>query len=809
MTKKEDNIKINKKEIMASLINLLKWCLDLLRNQEHITGKEALKIITTLLSYKLIENKIDWSNYKIDLSIIDIGNLDEKEVKERIDTLYKNVKFSNYAINDDDNYNMSIMNIWDLMLAKHEKTKEIFKLNKHTILSNLKNETLKKLIKKINKIKLEEDEDLDINGAAYEEVIKDIMTGKVLGQYFTQPIVKNIVIDLIKPQMNESIYDPAMGTGGFLISAIRYLKKNNKDFDITKIKISGREADEDTYQLAMANMLISLGETINLEKGDSLREVIRESYDIVMANPPFGIKGINYNELNNYNIPIKSASSVNLFIQLIINILNKEGRAGVVLPDGKELFGNSKELIKIREYLLKSCDVKEIIYLPSDSFNYTTIRTCVIYFKKKKEEEEIILKKNKWIEEYETKSIKFYEYINEEKKNLLVEVDIKELIENNLSLNYKLYLKKEEREEKINEEIKYMSIGEICEIQNGKRIVNGHVESGEYPVLGGGGVTSFYTNIYTREEETCKISREGMSLNNCVMLLNYKYYLNSQGFTLISKDINILNKYIWYYLDNNKCLVYECGRGTAQIAIDIEEFKRIKLPIPSKERQAEVINYLELIIDNNDINEKKIINLKKLNEYYIKREMKINNNLEKLKNICILEIGGTPSREKKEYYENGNNLWVSVKELNGGYIYNTKEKLTEEGVNNSSVKLYEKDTVLFSFKLSIGKTAIAGVPLYSNEAIAGIKSKDENILKNKYLYYYLRNNNFTELGSGIIGNGSLNKKTLNEIKILILSKEKQEEIINYCEYNDRLIKQLEEEIEKNKLYMKKIIDEIK
>ena len=120
------------------------------------------------------------------------------------------------------------------------------------------------------------------------------------------------------------------------------------------------------------------------------------------------------------------------------------------------------------------------------------------------------------------------------------------------------------------------------------------------------------------------------------------------------------------------------------------------------------------------------------------------------------------------------------------------------GVQHSSVKLFAKDTILFSFKLSIGKTAIVGNPLYTNEAIAGILSKNNDLLNNKYLYYYLTINDFSKLGSGILGNGSLNKKSLEQIKIPIPSLERQKEIVEYCEYNDALIKQLEKEIEKNK-----------
>ena len=148
-------------------------------------------------------------------------------------------------------------------------------------------------------------------------------------------------------------------------------------------------------------------------------------------------------------------------------------------------------------------------------------------------------------------------------------------------------------------------------LQNGKRIVKAQVETGEYPVLGGGGFTSFYTNEYSREGKTCKISREGMSLYNCVMILNEKYYLNSQAFTIETKNKSLINNYLFYYLDNNKNEIFKCGRGTAQKAIDINMFKLIKIIIPSIEQQQEIIKYCEsndiLIkqLENNIIQNKK------------------------------------------------------------------------------------------------------------------------------------------------------------------------------------------------------------
>jgi restriction endonuclease S subunit len=166
--------------------------------------------------------------------------------------------------------------------------------------------------------------------------------------------------------------------------------------------------------------------------------------------------------------------------------------------------------------------------------------------------------------------------------------------------------------------------------------------------------------------------------------------------------------------------------------------------------------------------------------------------------VCDFNIGGTPSRKEPTYWDDGKNLWISVRELNGGYIYDTNEKITDLGVKKSSVKLFTKDTVLFSFKLSIGKTAIVGAPMYSNEAIAGINTKDINSLLNKYLYYYLTITDFSQSGVGAMSNGSLNKGSLALIQIPIPSLQTQQRIVQECERLDKLITDLEADIESDK-----------
>ena len=170
----------------------------------------------------------------------------------------------------------------------------------------------------------------------------------------------------------------------------------------------------------------------------------------------------------------------------------------------------------------------------------------------------------------------------------------------------------------------------------------------------------------------------------------------------------------------------------------------------------------------------------------------------KLGEVCDIKIGGTPNRKKNEYYTNGNNIWVSVKELNGNLVYDSKEKINDHGVKNSNVKLLPKDTILFSFKLSIGKLGIAAVPLYTNEAIAGLNSKNNDIILNKYLYYYLKNNDFKNIAHGSIGTGSLNSKDIANIEIPIPSLEKQKEIVKYLDFYDTSTKTSEQKIKELK-----------
>jgi len=617
-----------KTEFKTNLSTIFNYCLDVLRNNEHLTGDKALRTLAHLLDLRLLEpqfgNQIDIDTYEYDFSSYEDDIIEKHKAK-----LLSMVRFSNLAKEKEENIPKIMKCLWDEILSVHPITKNIFLKGKGFDIQH--QSTYKKLIDKLYTFDFEA-VDEDILGEAYEEVIKDIMTGKVLGQFFTPPKVKQMMIKLIDPQLKadgtiEKIFDPAMGTGGFLISSLRHLLQQSKTKGIkmnwnfiSNEGLGGREAEPDTYQLAISNMLISSGHMFNvLEKGDSIRNPITNKYDIILANPPFGIDGLTYNEilhpLRNEYMPIKSNSAVPLFLQAIIYMLKVNGRCAVVLPNGKELFSKGNELVAVREYLMKTCDLKEIYYLPP-VFTHTTISTCVFNFTKKREGNDVLETKIKvsktqketgreynFTKTHQTNKVKFYNYNPEnELKHLLNEVSIEEISKNGYSLNYAEYLNDEKEEEFYKDGIMLKSLGDICNIEQGNSLTKNDMINGDFNVIGGGKIIGTH-NKKNRDGNEITLTRVG-DIN--INFMEMPYYLTDNGFSIKSKTNLLLIKYLYYLLKNNNELIQKSYRGTAQKVISKTNLKLIKVPIPTIERQQEIVKNIEELNDENTKLQEKI-----------------------------------------------------------------------------------------------------------------------------------------------------------------------------------------------------------
>jgi len=160
--------------------------------------------------------------------------------------------------------------------------------------------------------------------------------------------------------------------------------------------------------------------------------------------------------------------------------------------------------------------------------------------------------------------------------------------------------------------------------------------------------------------------------------------------------------------------------------------------------------------------------------------------LEKLSTLVEINIGKTPARKESSYW-GGKYTWVAISDLKGSkYINSTKEGITEEGIINSKIKIVPKNTILFSYKLSIGKVAITKKPLYTNEAIASFPILDETKIDKDYLYYVLREFDFTDGGDRAVMGKTLNKAKLKKLKIPLPPLAEQQKIAAILDAADQL-----------------------
>ena len=150
----------------------------------------------------------------------------------------------------------------------------------------------------------------------------------------------------------------------------------------------------------------------------------------------------------------------------------------------------------------------------------------------------------------------------------------------------------------------------------------------------------------------------------------------------------------------------------------------------------------------------------------------------KLGEICEVQAGGTPSRNKKEFWVQGNIPWVKIKDINSKYISKVEEHITELGLQFSSAKLFSRGTILYTIFATIGEVAILDIDAATNQAIAGLHLKSEKVLK-EYLYFFLLSiRNRVKNDSRGVAQNNINLTYLKNIEVPIVENSIQQEICN-------------------------------
>ena len=233
----------------------------------------------------------------------------------------------------------------------------------------------------------------DMMGDAYEYLIKKFadMQKKNAGEFYTPREIVKMMVSLLEPKPGETVYDPACGTGGMLIEAVRQMDNSRLAYG----KLYGQEKNLSTSAIARMNLYLHGAKDFRITQGDTLRDPAflagnaLRTFDCVLANPPFSLKNWGSAEFssdpwgrNIWGVPTDKSADFAWVQHMVCSMDEKSGRCAVVLPQGA-LFHGGKEGA-IRKELLKSDKVEAAISLASGVFYSTGVSACVLFLRNDK-----------------------------------------------------------------------------------------------------------------------------------------------------------------------------------------------------------------------------------------------------------------------------------------------------------------------------------------------------------------------------------------------------------------------------------------
>ena len=257
----------------------------------------------------------------------------------------------------------------------------------------------------------------DEKGVAFEVFLGDFFK-RQSGQYLTPRVIIDFVVQMMQPQSNERILDPACGSGGFLFRAMNHIRKEMNDHydnsekrseaqqDSTKKRLFGIEVNKEIAHVAKMNMIFHNDDHTNIIITDALEELDRirertgnnefkeQSFDLILTTPPFGaMLSLSKNPyLEDYELwnqmnkagrkrPRKNQRIEIFFIERIWNFLKPgTGRAAVIIPDG--ILTNSS-LQGVRDFLLKRFQINAVVPLATTTFTQAAIGVSVVFLRRR------------------------------------------------------------------------------------------------------------------------------------------------------------------------------------------------------------------------------------------------------------------------------------------------------------------------------------------------------------------------------------------------------------------------------------------
>lgn len=685
-------------------------------------------------------------------------------------------------------------------------------------------ETLNLFLKELNFFQYDHSENL---GDAFEYLLSILGSQGDAGQFRTPRHIIDFIVEVIDPKKDESILDPACGTGGFLISAYKHILKSNKEKNLNPDEkeslmnnLSGYDISPDMVRLSQVNMYLHGFPNPHIYEYDTLTsdEKWEERFDVMMANPPFMTPKGGIRPHKRFSVQANRCEV--LFVDYIMEHLNNKGRAGIIIPEGI-IFQSGKAYKELRKNLVND-GLFSVVSLPAGVFNpYSGVKTSILFFDNeiaKKTKNVLFVKvesdgydlgaQRRKIEKNDLPNAstilkRFSEYVRAGEKKEIIESFI------NKSNNGFIVSK-----EKIAEGDDYNLSADRYKIVN--------IKSDKYPIvkladvvieMKDGGtpprdnpeyfgndinwcvVKDIRPEIYNTAEKLSNLGLKNSSakvwpVNSIIISLGASIghvgitkvpTATKQGLSgIVVNEDKILPEFLAHILRNRKNDIELLATG-----VTIKEVRPSKLqelftfPLPPLEIQKEIVRKIEIKQKAIDGAKQVIENLERERQYF-------SQSLRKLKGVEMIELGkiaevtAGQSPEGKYYNEINDGIPFYQGKTEFGDTFLGEPKVWTTKVT----KLAMEGDILMSVRAPVGPVNITKEKICIGRGLASIRAKN---IEQIYLFNFLRS-----IQNEITGNGgavfdSINKSQIERIIIPMVSIEAQKEIIEKVNIEERII----------------------
>ena len=494
--------------------------------------------------------------------------------------------------------------------------------------------TLNMFLKEINEFHYSHSEKL---GDAYEHLLSFMGSQGGAGQFRTPRHIIDFIVEIVNPQKNETILDPACGTAGFLISSFKHIltqntnKKPGDKLTAAERKqigenLVGYDISPDMTRISLVNMFLHRFKNPQIHEYDTLSSEDRwnEYYDVILANPPFFSPTGGIQPHSRFGVQSKRAEV--LFVDYIMEHLTPAGRAGIIVPEGI-IFQSQNAHKQLRRLLVENYLVA-VVSLPAGVFNpYSGVKTSILildrplakktdriaFFKVEQDGFDLGAKRTP-IDRSDLPRVcaELTEYLNRLRAGKSAGRNVRRVAEPQGEIQqpspkpetgmiaekakivadgeYNLSGERYRESGVKASEWPMVKLGDVCEIKKGTSITRKKTTKGLIPVIAGGQTPSYFHNSANRTGETITVSASG-AYAGFVAYWNEPIFASDCS-TIKPKDRRAITKFVFHVLKFKQSSIYGLQAGAGQPHVYPKDLFPFQIPLPPLETQQALVERL-------------------------------------------------------------------------------------------------------------------------------------------------------------------------------------------------------------------------